>query len=286
MPGLALPSGLSAAGPIGVLDSGVGGLSIVRALRQELPGEALVYVADQAHLPYGPRPLSELRAFVHAITDFLLARDAKTIVVACNAASAAALLYLREKFPRVPFVGMEPAVKPASQSTRSGIVGVLTTAATAGGPLYARVVDRYANDIDVRTIVCPELVQAVENGAATLDDLRPLFTRELAPVLAQGADQIVLGCTHFPFATEAIQAFAGPHVTIIDPSPAVARQTRRVLGQHNLLNSTARPAPPAYYTTGDPTRFATLAATLLDERSPAPTSRLIWGADGKLAADS
>jgi len=257
-----------ASSPIGILDSGVGGLSILRALRQELPAESLIYVADQAHLPYGPRPLAEIRAFVRHITAFLLARRAKLIVVACNAASAAGLHDLRALFPDVPFVGMEPAVKPAAAATRSGVVGVLTTAATANGALYASVRERFAAGVQVETIVCPALVEAVEANAISPAALRPLFERDLAPALARGIDQLVLACTHFPFALEALRAFVGPEVTIVDPSPAVARQARRVLAARQLL--AGEDAPPAlrYYTTGDARRFSALASALLGDALP------------------
>ena len=266
--------------PIGVLDSGVGGLSVLRAIRAELPHESVLYVADQTHLPYGPRPPEEIRTFVTGITRFLLAQGAKIIVVACNAASAASLHYLRKAFPGVPFIGMEPAVKPASQATKSGVIGVLTTEATANGPLYARVVERYAKGVQVETLVCPELVQAIENKQTDLSALRPIFEKTLAPALAKGADQIVLGCTHFPFAAAAIRAYAGPDVQVIDPSPAIARQTRRVLAQHDLLNNGQTvQAPSRYYTTGDPARFLELIEVLLSE-SP-PTTHLTW-IDGRL----
>jgi glutamate racemase len=284
LPATPEPVSLRNDGPIGVLDSGVGGLSILRALRQELPHEAFLYVADQAHLPYGPRPLDEIRAFVHAITGFLLAQRAKTIVVACNAASAAGLLYLRETFPHVPFVGMEPAVKPAAEATRSGAIGVLTTAATARGPLYARVIDRYARNVRVETVVCPELVHAVENGQTDLTALRPLFERRLAPLLEAGIDQLALACTHFPFVAEAIRTFLGPAVAVIDPSPAIARQTRRVLVRHSLLNEGGHPAMPRYFTTGDPVRFAALAGSLLGET--VPCGLLLWSRGALSVADA
>lgn len=265
-------------GPIGVLDSGVGGLSILRALRDILPAESFVYVADQAHLPYGPRPLDEIQRFVYGITDFLLAHQAKLIVVACNAASAASLHYLRATFPHVPFVGMEPAVKPAAAATRSGVVAVLTTAATAGGPLYASVLARFASGVHVHTVVCPELVQAVETSRARIDDLRPVFDRSLAPALNAGADQLVLGCTHFPFAADAIQAYAGPAVTLVDPSPAVARQARYVLESHDLRHPGGDPPRNAWFTTGDAPRFSALASALLGE--PVSGIGLHWQADG------
>ncbi|GAB4570054.1 MAG: glutamate racemase [Anaerolineae bacterium] len=264
--------------PIGVLDSGVGGLSIVRALQAELTHESIVYVADQFHLPYGPRPLEEIRRFVFGITQFLLAHHAKIIVVACNAASAASLHYLRATFPQIPFVGMEPAVKPAATATRSGVVGVLTTAATAGGPLYASVRERFASNVEVDTLICPELVEAVEQNAATLDALRPVFDRVLRPALDHGADQIVLACTHFPFAIEAIQAYVGPEIEIVDPSPAIARQTRRVLAaQSQLAPDGEHPPASTFFTTGDRAHFERTASALLQR--PITAHALAWNGD-------
>lgn len=269
--------------PIGILDSGVGGLSILRALRRELPAESLIYVADQAHLPYGPRPLAEIRTFVQHITTFLLAHNAKLIVVACNAASAAGLHDLRAMFPDVPFVGMEPAVKPAAAATHSGVIGVLTTAATANGTLYASVRERFAANVQVETVICPELVEAVEANATSPAALQPLFERVLAPALARGIDQLVLACTHFPFALEALQAFVGPQVAIIDPSPAVARQARRVLADRQLLATEASQPTLRYYTTGDARRFSTLASNLLGE--PVQAQALRWAGEQLLAGD-
>jgi glutamate racemase len=279
-------AGPASAPLIGVLDSGVGGLSILRALRQELPAASFIYIADQIHLPYGPRPLDEIRQFAHGIARLLLDRGARAIVVACNAASAASLLYLRQTFPGVPFVGMEPAVKPAAAATHTGRVGVLTTAATAGGPLYARVLDRFAANIDVRTVVWPELVLAVEANRIALDDLRPIFDRDLAPLLAEGVDQLVLACTHFPFAAQALRAYVGPDVTIVDPSPAVARQTRHVLPDHAPDSSNIAQAALSsvdYCTTGDRAHFAEVASALLGESIQA--RQLTWQADGSLALD-
>lgn len=263
-------------GPIGLLDSGVGGLSILRALRQELPGEPLLYVADQAHLPYGPRPLVEIRAFAKGITRFLLARGAKIVVVACNAASAASLHHLRETFPHIPFVGMEPAVKPASEATQSGVIGVLTTAATAAGPLYASVLARFASGKHVETVVCPELVDAVEDGQTDLAALRPILDRALAPLLAAGADHIVLGCTHFPLAGDAIRAYVGSRARVVDPSPAIARQTHRVLAERDLLHN-GPAAQTLFYTTGDPLRFSQSLRLLLGETATA--ARLAWSGE-------
>ncbi len=209
--------------PIGIFDSGVGGLSVLRAIRQQLPHESVVYFADQGHVPYGPRPLEQVRKFSEAITRFLLGQGAKLIVVACNTASAAALHSLRLTFPEVPFVGMEPAVKPAAEATRSGVVGVLATPATFQGELYASVVERFAGKVTLLQSVCPGLVQQIERGDLDGCATRLILETALSPMLKQGIDTVVLGCTHYPFVIPLIQQIAGPAVRVIDPAPAIAR---------------------------------------------------------------
>jgi glutamate racemase len=151
---------------IGIFDSGVGGLSVWREIARQIPSANLVYFADQAHVPYGARPASQVREYASAITRFLLSQGAQVIVVACNTASAAALYHLRTTFPHVPFVGMEPALKPAAETSRNGVVGVIATAATFQGELFASLVERFANDVQVLTQACPGLVSAVEAAIA------------------------------------------------------------------------------------------------------------------------
>jgi glutamate racemase len=215
--------------PIGVFDSGVGGLSVLRAIRRVLPEEPVVYFADQAHVPYGPRPLEEVRAFSVAITRFLLEQGAKLIVVACNAASAAALHHLRQILPDIQFVGMEPAIKPAAEWTHSGVVGVLATPATFQGELYASVVERFANGVTLLPHTCPGLVGQIEKGELNTPRTKTILENALRPMLEQGIDTIVLGCTHYPFVIPLIQEIAGPNVRVMDPAPAVARQVSRLL---------------------------------------------------------
>lgn len=238
--------------PIGIFDSGVGGLSVLRALRQRLPGQPAIFFADQAHVPYGPRPMEEVRDFAEGITRFLLEQGAGLIVVACNAASAAALYHLRGKFPGVPFVGMEPAVKPAAETTRSGVVGVLATPATFQGALYASVVERFAHDVSVLQDTCPGLVGQIEAGELDSPRTRQILERALEPMLAKGIDTVVLGCTHYPFVIPLIEEIAGTGVRVIDPAPAVARQTERLLKQNGLLAEGDAPAPVRFVTSGNP----------------------------------
>jgi glutamate racemase len=247
---------------VGVFDSGVGGLSILREMRSQLLAEHVIYVADQGHVPYGPRPIEQVRAFSFGVARFLIAQNVKAIVVACNTASAAALYPLRGAFPDMPFVGMEPAVKPAARDTQTGVIGVIATASTFQGELFASVVGRFAQGVRVETQACPEFVTLAEAGETDTPRARDAVHRCLAPLLAAGIDQLVLGCTHFPFLAAAIQAEIGPGVTLVDPSPAVARQVGRVLDQRGARNS-GDPGSVIYYTTGDGPQFRRVLGALL-----------------------
>jgi glutamate racemase len=240
--------------PIGVFDSGVGGLSVLRAIQKELPGEKLVYLADQANVPYGSRSLEIVQRFSEANTRFLLGFHAKIIVVACNTASAAALQWLRQEFSDVPFVGMEPAVKPAAAISQSGVVGVLATPATFQGALYASVVERFARGVRLLQGTCPGLVSQIETGELDSAATRQILEKALAPMQQSDVDTIVLGCTHYPFVIPLIEEIVGDGVRVIDPAPAVARQARRLLEQHGTLNGGVgedRAGGVRYYTTGD-----------------------------------
>lgn len=265
---------------IGVFDSGVGGLSVLRALWQELAGYSFIYLADQAHVPYGLRSLEQVRAFSDAITRYLLAQGTDLIVVACNTASAAALHALRATFPEIPFVGMEPAVKPAAEHTRSGAVGVLATPATFQGALYASVVERFANGVHLHQHTCPGLVAQIEAGEIDTPRTREILEEALHPMLAAGIDTVVLGCTHYPFVIPLIEEITGPDVRVIDPAPAVARQARRLLGVQNdnksedLAGAASR---TLFVTTGDPDRMAKVISELIGLATS--VQRVDWGKD-------
>ncbi len=262
------------AAPIGIFDSGVGGLSVLRAIRAELPAEDLIYVADQAHVPYGPRPLEEVRAFSEGLTQFLLAEGVKLIVIACNTASAAALRYLRQRYPALPFVGMEPAVKPAAERTETGVVGVLATPATFQGALYASVVERFARGVRLLQHTCPGLVQQIEKGALDAPQTRAILEDALLPMLAQNIDTVVLGCTHYPFVIPQIEAVTENRVRVIDPAPAVARQVRRVLSRRDALNVSAAAGRTDFYTSGDVQPFQQILPLLLGVQ--AVVHPLVW----------
>ena len=221
--------------PIGIFDSGIGGLTVAAAIRQALPAERLLYFGDTAHIPYGDRSLREVRAFSAAIVRALMARGCKSIVIACNTASAAALKELREAYPRYPFIGMEPAVKPAVERSRTGVVGVIATRATFQGELFASVVERYAQGTTVLEQPCPGLVQAIEAGELDTPGTERMLRAWLEPMVAKGMDELVLACTHYPLVRPLIERICGPGVEVIDPAPAVARQVRRVLEERGLL---------------------------------------------------
>lgn len=255
----------NASQPIGIFDSGIGGLSVLREIRKELPCESVVYFADQGHIPYGPRPIEQIRDYSVAITKFLLSLGAKSIVVACNTASAAALHYLRELFPVVSFVGMEPAVKPAAETTQTGKVGVLATPTTFAGELYASVVERFAKDVKILKSTCPGLVERIEMGDLESKKTRAILEDALIPMLDAGIDTVVLGCTHYPFVIPLINSITGPDVRTIDPAPAIARQVRRILTGLDLLKMDESSINLHFYTTGDPKKLDMIAEYLLGE---------------------
>ena len=260
--------------PIGIFDSGVGGLSVLNAVQQILPGEEIIFLADQAHVPYGPRSLEEVRRFSFAITDYLLNQGAKLIAVACNAASAAALHELRRRYPQTPFVGMEPAVKPAAEQTQTGVVGVLATPATFQGALYASVIERFANNVTVLQDTCPGLVAQIEGGKLNGHETRRILKAALDPMLDQGIDTVVLGCTHYPFVIPLIQEITGPKVRVIDPAPAVARQIFRRLEASDQFTPDPGRKPTHYLTTGAPLQLQKLLSDLLGIQ--AAVTQLYW----------
>jgi glutamate racemase len=247
---------------------------VLRAIRQQMPYEDIIYLADQAHVPYGPRPLEEVRSFAEGITRFMLRQDAKLIVVACNAASAAALHHLRQQFTEIPFVGMEPAVKPAAEQSHTHKVGVLATPATFQGALYASVVERFAHDVQLYQHTCPGLVAQIEQGDLDGPATRAILEQALQPMLAQGIDTIVLGCTHYPFVIPLIQSICGPQVRVIDPAPAVARQVGRVLQAHGSVSFGVEQGVVQYYTTAEAARLQDLLPRLLNENGTA--RQLAW----------
>ena len=228
---------------IGIFDSGIGGLSVARAIINLLPSEPLLYFGDTARIPYGTKPAETIRQYSLDITRFLIEKSGcKAVVVACNTASAAALPILRETWPETPIVGMEPAVKPGAHATKTGVVGVLATAGTFKSQRYTTLMERYASGIQLLEDPCIGLVEQIEAGQLDSTSTRALLESILKPMLAQNADTFVLGCTHYPFVAPLIQEIIGNTRTIINPAPAVARQLQRVLQSNGLL-AEASPRP-------------------------------------------
>jgi glutamate racemase len=240
--------------PIGMFDSGVGGLSVLREVRVELPFEDLVYVADSAHAPYGDKPAPYIERRALAVSRFLIGQGVKALVVACNTATGVAVETLRRQFT-LPIVGIEPAIKPAVALTRSGIVGVLATSQTLASQKFETLVGAVRGNARILTQPCPGLVEQIEEGTSSSPATRLLIEQYVAPLLARGADTLVLGCTHYPLVADVIRAVAGPDVHVIDPARAVAKEVRRRLGEAGLRHDRARTGTLRFFTNGDVNRF-------------------------------
>ena len=233
-----MTGGTDRVGPVGFFDSGFGGTCILAAFRRLCPGVKTLYIADSANCPYGNKPTAEIIRLSEANTEKLLAEGARMIVVACNTATAAAIDTLRAKYPDVPFVGLEPAIKPAAQKSKTGVVGVLATAGTFNGRLYNETKAKFAKNTTVLAVVADEFVEAVERlyrGEVELADLEPVVRRRIEPLLRAGCDKIVLGCTHFPHLKPLIEKVCGDRAEVLDPAPAVARQAKRILAERGWL---------------------------------------------------
>lgn len=254
--------------PIGVFDSGVGGLSVLAHLRREMPHEDFLYLADTAHVPIGARPDDEIRDLTARAVAALRARGAKGVVVACNTASAFSLGGLRERYgPAFPVIGLVPAVKPAVAATRSGVVGVLATPGTLRGTLLQGVIRQWADPVGVRvlTAVSADLVPLVESGQACGERARAVLREVLTPLAEAGADQLVLGCTHYPFLAGSIHAEFGDTFALVDSGAAVARHTRNVFCGLGQRRAEGTPGRVQYLVTGDPAAARPVIATLTGE---------------------
>jgi glutamate racemase len=253
--------------PIGVFDSGVGGLSVLRAIRNTLPAEQLLYVADSAYAPYGDRSDEYIEQRSTDIVQFLIERRAKAIVVACNTATGVSIDMLRTRFD-VPFVGIEPAVKPAASTTRTGRIAVLATSATLQSAKFTRLAAQFGQGVEIFGQPCPGLVEQVEAGEPATGATRALIEKYVLPLLAEGVDTLVLGCTHYPFLEPAIREIAGPAVMIVDPAQAVARELRRVLAAKSLLAPDDQQGADTFFTSGSPDAVRRVISELLGRPTP------------------
>lgn len=235
--------------PIGVFDSGVGGLSVLREIRHQFPGENLLYVADSGYAPYGDRASHFIESRATAIVDFFLTVRVKAVVVACNTATGVAIEKLRTHYA-LPIIAMEPAIKPATRSTRSGVIGVMATTRTLSSANVSRLLDLHGKDLQILLQPCPGLVEQVESGELLGSTPAALVARYVTPLLEKGADTLVLGCTHYPFLSPLIQEIAGPNVAVIDSAAAIARELGRRLTASNLLSSHNQPGTERFWSSG------------------------------------
>ncbi len=246
--------------PIGVMDSGVGGISVLRHIHALLPHEDLTYFADSKHAPYGNKTPDEIKARCFEIADFLIAKNVKALVVACNTATATAIDDMRAKYT-LPIIGMEPAVKPATAMTKNGIVGVLATVGTLKSAQFAALLESYGRNVEVVTQGCVGLVECIERGELNTEATRQLLKKYLVPLLAEGADTIVLGCTHYPFVRPLLEAIlreegVGENVAIIDTGAAVARQLQKKLTEQDWLEIANKAANIRFWTNSSATNTA------------------------------
>ncbi len=256
-----LPSDL----PVGVFDSGLGGLSVVRDIRKRLPNEELIYYADSAYCPYGIKTPEEIRARSETVVAELVRAGAKVIVVACNTASAMAIFALREAFPHIPLIGLEPAVKPAVERTHTGVVGVLATPRTVAGERLEWLIETYAGGVEVYRVAATGLVELVEAGVLEGPDVDAALAPLLDPMIEVGVDQVVLGCTHYPFLRAAIQRYVGAGVAVIDSGEAIARRLDVVLAERALHTRSDVRGTIRFATSADATVVGPIAQELVGE---------------------
>ncbi|KIF62591.1 MULTISPECIES: glutamate racemase [Pseudomonas] len=245
--------------PIAVFDSGVGGVSVLAEIQHLLPNESLLYLGDCGHIPYGEKTPEFIRQRCSVMAGFFREQGAKALVIACNTATVAGVADLRRDFPDWPIVGMEPAVKPAAAATRSGVVGVLATTGTLQSAKFAALLDRFATDVRVITQPCPGLVERIESGDLHSPELRALLKHYVDPLLANGCDTIILGCTHYPFLKPMLKSMIPESISLIDTGAAVARQLQRLLAERDLL-AVGPNRPVRFWTSADP---ASLRNTLV-----------------------
>jgi glutamate racemase len=236
--------------PIGIFDSGVGGISVLKHIHALLPHEHLMYVADSLYAPYGNKTVEEITARCMILADFLMSQNVKALVVACNTATAAAIDELRETFD-IPIIGMEPAVKPAAEASKNGIIGVLATVGTLKSAQFAALLESYGRNVKVVTQACVGLVECIERGELDTPETKALIRQYAAPLLAEGADTIVLGCTHYPFLKHVIQEIVGDKITLIDTGAAVAKQLKNKLEEKGLLSTSQQKAEVHFWTNSE-----------------------------------
>ncbi|MFC2096670.1 glutamate racemase [Bacteroidota bacterium] len=236
--------------PIGIFDSGVGGLTVWRELVKSLPNESVIYYADNANCPYGPKGRDEIISLASKVVDFLVDKGCKIIIVACNTATAAAIDFLRTKYT-IPFIGMEPAVKPAALDSKTKSIAVLATEGTFNGKLYLETSNKYAKDVKLNIQVGDKLVDIVEKGLINKPETLDHLSELVKPLIEKDIDYLVLGCTHYPFLIEKLNEVLPKNVIVIDPAPAVIKQTIRVLEHYDLTGNKESKPVYKFFSSGD-----------------------------------
>lgn len=258
--------------PIGIFDSGVGGISVMKEIHRLLPAEDILYFADSAHCPYGIKTPEQICSRIFKISQFMVNHNVKLIVSACNTASIAGLELLRRAFA-LPIVGMEPAIKPAAAITKNGKVGILATGVTITGQKFLSLLSRYANGVEVIKIACPGLVEQVEQGLLDAPETEELLKTYLAPLIAEGVDTLVLGCTHYPFLRRQVESIMGPSVQVIDTGYAVAKRVAQVLQEEGLQNNSASEGKIVFFTSGNPGQVGQVITKLWNQ-APVEVNRV------------
>lgn len=252
--------------PIGVFDSGVGGLSLLQCIREELPGEDIIYIADSRYAPYGDKSSGYIEKRSLAIAEFLVEQEAKAIVVACNTATAAAINKMRSIYS-LPIVGMEPGVKPAISVTKSGVIGILATTETISSEKFRVLTERFCNDCEIITQACPGLVEKVEQISFADNETQKMVEKYVDALISRGVDTIVLGCTHYLFLTDIISKIAGEDINVIDTGKAVAKEVLRRLNESNIMSGNNRKGRTHFWTSGDTDKIKKIIKQLWNENS-------------------
>lgn len=250
--------------PIGVFDSGIGGLSVLRELQKRLPRENFVFFADQKNVPYGEKTKEELVALTKRIMQFLIAQKSKLVVVACNTATCHAIDEMRDAFPEVPIVGVVPAIKLAAEQTKTGSIALIATPATAKSSYVSELTEKFASRAEVVRVGCFGLEDTVETGSLDSPEALTLLESYLSPLKTKNIDQLVLGCTHYPFLKSQISEMLGPSVTLVDSGDAVARRVESLLREKNIKGSEESPSH-RFFTNKDATDFSCVASKLLNQ---------------------
>jgi glutamate racemase len=251
--------------PVGVFDSGLGGISVLREMQAFLPNERVIYYADNAYCPYGLRSPDEIKERSRLITGYLISQGAKAVVVACNTASAMAITHLRACYPETPIIGLEPAVKPAVALTKSGTVGVLATPRTVAGERLRWLIETHAGGVKVHTVAAAGLVELVESGVLSGPDVTAALGPLLDPMIEAGVDVVVLGCTHYPFLRDAIESYMGDDVPVIDSGKAIAKRAEFVLGGAGLLHDRGDSGDMTFLTSAPVDEVESVARLLLGQ---------------------